>query len=556
MQGEFAMSGHGRFFLFAITLFFVINIRPVRAQSLQPVQEAVMTVTGDPEIVFDWTTDRCEDLDIPDLAARAFRDSNGNVQLLATHYVGRREIGPSLDGVQHDCSVIAYSVDDADPSLFSDHEWLASLYTEDGNTIYALQHNEYQGHIHAGQCVSGRYFDCWYNTITLAVSTDGGRSFGNVTTPPGHLVASLPYPYEDGAGPYGYMTPSNMIVGEDGFIYAYIKGDAYRGDRQWVCLMRTDDISDPASWRAWDGEGFNFAFPNPYVDDVSDPRSQLCEPIELGLLFESITYNTYLDQYVMIGSSADTYNGREVWGVYYSFSADLINWTHRQLLMEVEFTSSYAAGDPDPIAYPSLLDPDSESMIFQTSDQQAYLYYTQFHYQNGQQTLDRDLVRVPVEFNLATVDAPEYQLTLSGIVPADATGALVGYRINMECECNGTAEFLLYETRYQEGDDPANLIPNGGFNSNLGGWSTWGDGPYELLPSDISAGSMLAVSATEGQSAGLNGTVFPVTAGEAYTLTFVAKVGSETTDAGYFTIMWMDGAREFRRETIPLTPNE
>jgi hypothetical protein len=141
-------------------------------------------------------------------------------------------------------------------------------------------------------------------------------------------------------------------------------------------------------------------------------------------------------------------------------------------------------------------------------------------------------------------------------VPADATDALLGYRINMECECNGTAEFSLSETRYQEGDDPRNLVPNAGFNSDLGGWSAWGDALYELLPSDISAGSMLTVSATDGQSAGLNGTIFPVTAGEDFTLTFVARVSSQTSDAGYFTIMWMDGSREFRRDTIPLTPNE
>ena len=61
-----------------------------------------MTITGEPEIVFDWTTDRCEDLDIPDAVARAFRDADGNVQIVATHYVGRREIGPSLDEVQHE----------------------------------------------------------------------------------------------------------------------------------------------------------------------------------------------------------------------------------------------------------------------------------------------------------------------------------------------------------------------------------------------------------------------------------------------------------------------
>ena len=39
--------------------------------------------TGSPVTVFDWTTDRCEDADIPDTPARAFRDPTGQVSLFA-----------------------------------------------------------------------------------------------------------------------------------------------------------------------------------------------------------------------------------------------------------------------------------------------------------------------------------------------------------------------------------------------------------------------------------------------------------------------------------------
>jgi hypothetical protein len=47
-------------------------------------------------------------------------------------------------------------------------------------------------------------------------------------------------------------------------------------------------------------------------------------------------------------------------------------------------------------AFPSVIDPGSTSRNFETVGKTAYLYYTQFHYTNCQQTLDRDLVRVPI----------------------------------------------------------------------------------------------------------------------------------------------------------------
>ena len=44
----------------------------------------------------------------------------------------------------------------------------------------------------------------------------------------------------------------------------------------------------------------------------------------------------------------------------------------------------------------ALLDPASDSPSFESSGKTAYLYYTRFNH--GQGSLDRDLLRVPVEF--------------------------------------------------------------------------------------------------------------------------------------------------------------
>jgi hypothetical protein len=594
--------------LLCLFVFFTsFQSSAVFAQTAATIDDPVLVMAGEQEIVFDWTTDRCDFEDIPDLPARAFRDGQDRTQLIATHYVGRRSIGASLNDVTRDCTVIMTSDDNADPSMYSDKSWIAGLYTEDGNTIYALIHNEYQGHRHSGQCPSGEYFNCWYNAITMAVSTDGGASYIRTPAPPDHFVATLPYVYEPDSGPYGILEPSNIIRGQDGYYYAFIRADDIRSPNQWICLMRTDNLADPRSWRGWDGAGFDLAFVSPYQQESDLAAQEMCAPIStdtLGVMAQSVTYNTYLNRYVMVGSTATHIDGREVWGVFYAFSDDLIHWTQRQLLFETELTWTYVPGDSDPILYPSLLDPDSPSRNYETTDQTAYVYFTQFNYENGQMTLDRDLVRVPVRFfrsaaeaenpeavtnltvsvteqrrlgttlggtltdyaNAPIPDAPievasiptsdeALEFVVSGQVPANATRALVGYRVNMECGCTGTADFLLYEARYTESGEDSNHIANADFSVGLSDWYAWGTANNSLAISDRTNGQMMAVFAESGQTAGINSGIFAVTEGADYTVTFVARVNPSTTDSGYFALMFMDNNAEFRRETIPLTPN-
>ncbi len=110
-----------------------------------PPLDGTLTVVGPEEIVFDWTTDRCEDIDIPDLPARAFRNDQGDVSLISTHPVNRRFFGPNLGEIERICDPIFESTFDPDPARFTDAEWIASLYTEDGVKVNGLVHNEYQG---------------------------------------------------------------------------------------------------------------------------------------------------------------------------------------------------------------------------------------------------------------------------------------------------------------------------------------------------------------------------------------------------------------------------
>jgi hypothetical protein len=382
----------------------------------------VLKIVGEEEVIFDWATDRCAEYNVPDLPLRAFRDADGQVQAILSHDTSRRMLGPDLNNLTIDCDPILLSKYNPDPSLYIDAEWVAAPYTEDGQTIYSLVHNEYQGHTHPGQCPQGAYFPCWDNSLTLAVSTDAGRTYTEALQPPSHLVARLPYRYEGGGGPEGFRGPSNITKGNDGYYYSFFNVSEYRAQEQWVCLMRTEDLADPSSWRFWDGSAFEGRFADPYRDDVSNPKEHVCPPIardDIGAqMTESVTYNTYLNRYVLVGISADWLDNREVWGFYYSFSNDLVHWTHRKLLVEMElpWTVEFAGSDLSHL-YPSLLDPESESRNFETTDKTAYLYYTRNNFGHG--SLDRDLLRVPVEFFPSAADVPAQVPTKVSSTPFD-----------------------------------------------------------------------------------------------------------------------------------------
>jgi len=393
----------GALALFAFVLILSVELlhqdeRPGGPSPLSPVQ-----ITGAEETVFSWRHDACEPRDIPDLPARAFRNARGDVQLIAPHYINRRFTGPDLRQLRHPCPPVMTSGYDPDPAAYNDREWIAAPFSPDGRTVYALVHNEYQGNQHPGRCSSGQYQRCWYNSITLAVSRDGGRTFTDAAPPPGHLVASSPYPYEPDSGPYGLFSPSNIVFNKgDDYYYALLRAEDYGAQQIGVCLIRTHTLSDPTSWRAWDGSAFRTSFVNPYAAGDISPRAHVCRPVapnEIVNMNQSLTFNTYLDKWLLVGVSQDTVPGRgPVSGVFYSTSDDLIDWSRRRLIRETELGWTYKCGDPNPVSYPSVIDPDSPSRNFDTSGRSPYLYFTRFHYSNCTQNLNRDLVRVPIRF--------------------------------------------------------------------------------------------------------------------------------------------------------------
>ncbi len=376
---------------------------------------AVRVTVGEEELVMDTSRVGCREaagLDLPDVQARAFRSPVDDLLWLVSGNAPDNYwlAGPSFDALARVCTPVLRSGDSPYPFTFDNQEWIVSVYRE-GERVHALIHNEYHDPIAAG-CrpgVSDPSNPCWYNAITYAVSTDGGRSFLQPSFPH-HVVAAVPTPWNPTAGPrgrtpgpYGYFSPSNIVRHKDGFYYAlfFAIPDPVNQAVRGTCLMRTDDLADPASWQAWDGTGFALTMRPPYTEDGTPAPTGLApctfvSPETIGDLHGSLTYNSYLEAYLLVGSGVTVRDGAVVCGTFFSLSEDLIHWSSPQLLLPGTLPYPPCTTDGNPngsIIYPSIIDHAAATPNFEVSGRTPHLYYVR-----ANAGLDRDLVRVPLAF--------------------------------------------------------------------------------------------------------------------------------------------------------------
>lgn len=361
------------------------------------------------EVVFRWASDRCDDEELLDQPARFVRAEDGSLVLF--DWAGPRiylSRGADFGSLKRDCTQPAFvNANRTTPESYENAEWLWSVYRE-GNRWHALIHNEFHD-TNAPTCLSSDPIPvqmCTYNSITYAVSADGARSFSK-PAPPAHVVAPAPkawapppvsYPSAQYAAVEGYFEPNNIIRGTDGYYYSFMRAvpaQNWRG-KIGLCAMRTDSLDSPASWRAWDGSGFNLRLTSPYVTGGPAP---VCTFLETAMISGQITYNTYLNRYMHV-AMAGPYepDGRPVCGFYFVLSADLIHWSRARLLAEARFTwcaeDPLQSIEPVPVAYPSIVDHTDPTINFERAGRTAHLYYTRFTDSN----LPRDLIRVPLTF--------------------------------------------------------------------------------------------------------------------------------------------------------------
>lgn len=335
-------------------------------------------------VIFDWTRDRCSRTDIPDAPARAFRDFRGTIHLIATHEDNRAFVGPDFDHLSHPCEVIYRGDHLDDPARFNDRQWLTSFHTEDGKTIFALVHNEFQGNLRPAMCPSRKYLSCWYNSITAAVSSDGGATFRHLE-PPGNVIAAPSVPYQPDVGrPIGYFQPTN-IVEKDGFSYFMFLATKAGVQAEGKCVVRSDRPEDPTSWRAFDGTGFNVRLTGPYLAAPGTPPP-VCATVGKGQLFElgSLAFDRVSGKFVYLGAvSVGAGDRAHPRGAYVSTSPDLLHWSPPQQVFK---NPPEGDGPGENFRYGlfSLVDEGSTARDFSeiSSYDNLYLYYVKFDLRN------------------------------------------------------------------------------------------------------------------------------------------------------------------------------
>ena len=259
---------------------------------------------------------------------------------------------------------------------------------------------EYQGHRHAGRCSEATYRACWRNAVIQLLSTDGGRSF----EAPGAdgraaVVATLPDPYDGGAGrPTGYFSPSNIVRLGD-YFYAFLFAESHGAQVRGACLLRTQRIFDPTAWRAFDGQGFTVSLETWWAAGRPAPAWQGCTPVQAPRsTITSIARYGSTGQFIALIAArrSPEPGGEPTAGVWYMVSDDLLTWSKPRLLLAAPLMFAYGCGERDVFAYPSLLDPESPSPTFESVGDRAFLYLTRFNMRTCELSRDRDLVRIPV----------------------------------------------------------------------------------------------------------------------------------------------------------------
>jgi hypothetical protein len=376
---------------------------------------AVTVELGEPELVLDprGTCALPPDVagwDLPDVYAHALRTPDGIVLISGNAPWNFVSVGPDFGSLARDCDPPAFvSRDLPTAESYANQEWITSVWTEDGIEVFGLVHNEFHDPI-APTCLPGDTSPanpCWYNSISLVRSGDGGRTF-EAASPASHLVAAPPLQWEPPAAvacttdadcpgrsgcnlrrgvcsvapsPYGYIEPSNMVRAPDGYFYSVVFAITSPTDQgvSGSCLMRTNDLTQPDSWRFWDGSGFGIDPRSPY--DVGETTSPCAFLPGLEGLRGSLTWNTYLDAWLLVGAQARQPGADVLCGFWFATSPDLINWSSPGMLVEGQLpfppcTDTDAGYLAD--VYPSIIDHDDTTPSFERSGQSPYLYFTRW----------------------------------------------------------------------------------------------------------------------------------------------------------------------------------
>jgi len=357
--------------------------------------EAVsFTVSPEPEVVYNYQRQRCDTRTIPDSPARAYRRENGSIAMIAAHFNNRFLEGRDFDHLETNCNVLSQGAESADPSAFDDRFWIQSLIPLGGGRIMALASHEYMGYRHAGVCEKGAFPTCWYVSVVGLEGSERDLSF-KLLPRDQRVIAGSNRRFDPSIKAAGFQTLTNIVFeGDHAYFIAWTDDAAEPGGRG-NCLFRAPRSDLVNGWQMLSGGRFVNP-PDPYPADRHEPVQARCDRLggkDMSGKARSLVWLESKKQWMFIWTA----RGKES-GAFFATSPDLRNWSSASLLAAYE-----PPWGSDKIGvfydYPSAIDHDSQSPIFQSVGDRFYLYLTRFNWENRKVRMDRDLVRFRVTMN-------------------------------------------------------------------------------------------------------------------------------------------------------------
>jgi hypothetical protein len=250
------------------------------------------------------------------------------------------------------CSpVYTGSLDYAD-NTFAWGEWLYGTFRDvaSGN-VYSAIYNEYYGGYYPGRDSYSTYVG-----MGIAISSDQGHSFSKILPAPNHVILRSPYLRQPTTGDQGYSWFGGIFKSPVDQMYYMGVG----GPPSGTSIMRTSDLNDPLSWRAWDGSSFSL----PTV-----PLTGTTQPIGVVPLY--LGYNDYFKKYMVItlGSTDNYQSGNNL--IVYNLSDDLVHWgPPRKIIYNPACGPDHVCGNDvsgEISSYPSIMDPAYLSDIWDST---------------------------------------------------------------------------------------------------------------------------------------------------------------------------------------------
>ena len=318
---------------------------------------------GDPVVVWAAvdTYHKCHIIDVPDIPARAFVDKNEQTHMIEGSTNFHIMLGSSVLNQTRSCNISWNETGNPNPAMFAGDEFLDSVIAFDNGTVFVLMHTEYPGNVYHN-CSGPAYPHCWTVSIGAGISHDWGLTWQHLAPPPHHLIAAVPYKYNQTQLASGWGDPSNIVQSpHDGYFYFAMWNRNQVGlQAPGLCMVRSATLMDPSSWRGWDGSSFTVPFVSPYTLPPGSEAQHICQVLDNmpgrpgACVAGGLAWSAYLELFVMTLDCAD--------GTFVmTTSEDLVHWTTAVPLYSQSQLPANVSHMTASWVYPTFMDPTAHT---------------------------------------------------------------------------------------------------------------------------------------------------------------------------------------------------